>query len=65
MMANYSVDQGLGGENVASSFDDDVPYTPAWNEKVTGVPKEQVNSLAIRITCSLGTPVTFSFQAGV
>ncbi len=41
MMANYSVDQGLGGDNVASSFDDDVPYTPAWCEKVTGVPKEQ------------------------
>ncbi|VVH66167.1 Respiratory nitrate reductase alpha chain (EC [uncultured Gammaproteobacteria bacterium] len=46
MMANYSVDQGLGGENVASSFDDDVPYTPAWNEKVTGVPKEQVIRIA-------------------
>ncbi|SMN17214.1 Respiratory nitrate reductase alpha chain [uncultured Candidatus Thioglobus sp.] len=46
MMANYSVDQGLGGENVASSFDDDVPYTPAWNEQVTGVPKEQVIRIA-------------------
>ncbi|WP_190600119.1 nitrate reductase subunit alpha [Candidatus Vesicomyidisocius sp. SY067_SCS001] len=46
MMANYSVDQGLGGDNVAASFDDDVPYTPAWNEKVTGVPREQTVRIA-------------------
>jgi len=46
MMANYSVDQGLGGDNVATSFDDDVPYTPAWNEKVTGVPREQTIRIA-------------------
>lgn len=32
-MANYGLDRGLGGGNVASSFDDDVPYTPAWQEK--------------------------------
>lgn len=46
MMANYSVDQGLGGDNVAISFDDNVPYTPAWNEKVTGVPREQIIRIA-------------------
>ncbi len=46
MMANYSVDQGLGGDNVAVSFDDDTPYTPAWCEKVTGVPKEQTIRIA-------------------
>lgn len=46
MMANYSVDQGLGGDNVAQSFDDDVPYTPAWCETVTGVPKEQTIRIA-------------------
>ncbi len=46
MMANYSVDQGLGGDNVAISFDDNVPYTPAWNEKVTGVPREQTIRIA-------------------
>ena len=28
-MANYGVDQGLGGENVAKSYEDDVPCTPA------------------------------------
>jgi nitrate reductase / nitrite oxidoreductase, alpha subunit len=26
--ANYSLDRGLGGDNVATSFDDDVPFTP-------------------------------------
>ena len=31
-IANYGVDQGWGGPNVASGFDDDMPYTPAWAE---------------------------------
>src|SRR3546814_5211996 len=38
--ANYGVDRGFGGENVAKSYDDDVPFTPAWAEKVTGVPRQ-------------------------
>jgi len=46
MIANYGIDRGLGGENVASSFDDDVPYTPAWQEKITGVPRENVIQVA-------------------
>jgi nitrate reductase alpha subunit len=41
----YGVDLGLGGD-VAKDFDDDKPYTPAWQEKVTGVPREQVISVA-------------------
>ncbi|WP_417251640.1 nitrate reductase subunit alpha [Castellaniella sp.] len=45
-VANYGIDRGLGGENVASSFDDDVPYTPAWQERITGVPREQVITVA-------------------
>jgi nitrate reductase alpha subunit len=45
-MANYGVDQGLGGGNVASSYDDDVPYTPAWQEKITKVDREQIIRLA-------------------
>ena len=44
-LANYGVDRGLGG-TVASSFDDDVPYTPAWQEKITGVKREQVITVA-------------------
>ena len=46
MVANYSVDTGLGGDNIASSYDDDVPYTPAWGEQVTGVKKEQIIQIA-------------------
>lgn len=45
-LANYGVDQGLGGPNVAASFDDDVPYTPAWQEKHTTVPARLVTQVA-------------------
>lgn len=41
-MANYGIDRGLGGDNVAASFDDDVPYTPAWQEKITGLSRQDV-----------------------
>ncbi len=44
--ANYGVDRGFGGENVAASFDDDVPFTPAWAEKVTGVPRQAIIQVA-------------------
>jgi nitrate reductase alpha subunit len=46
LCANYGVDRGLGGENVAASFDDDVPYTPAWQERITGVKRDAVISVA-------------------
>ena len=46
MCANYGIDRGLGGGNVAASYDDDVPYTPAWQQKITGVPAEQVITIA-------------------
>ncbi|WIM06612.1 MAG: nitrate reductase subunit alpha [Candidatus Nitricoxidivorans perseverans] len=37
-VAQYGIDRGLGGGNVATSYDDaSVAYTPAWAEKVTGV----------------------------
>jgi nitrate reductase / nitrite oxidoreductase, alpha subunit len=46
-MANYSLDRGLGGDNVASSYDDDsVAYTPAWQEKITGVDRAKVIEVA-------------------
>jgi nitrate reductase alpha subunit len=44
--ANYGVDRGFGGENVAKSFDDDVPFSPAWAEKVTGVPRQAIIQVA-------------------
>jgi nitrate reductase alpha subunit len=45
-MANYGVDRGFGGGNVASSYDDDVPYTPAWQEKHTTVKRDLVIQVA-------------------
>ncbi len=44
--ANYGLDRGLGGGNVAHSYDDDVPYTPAWQEKITGVPRAHAIQVA-------------------
>jgi nitrate reductase alpha subunit len=45
-VANYGLDRGLGGGNVASSYDDDVPYTPAWQEAITGVKRADVVAVA-------------------
>ncbi len=45
-VANYGIDRGLGGGNVASSFDEDVPYTPAWQERITGVSRDKVVTVA-------------------
>ncbi len=46
MMANYGLDRGLGGDNVAASFDIDVPGSPAWQEKITGVAPDKVIKIA-------------------
>ncbi len=45
-LANYGVDRGFGGGNVATSYDDDVPYTPAWAEAITGVPRDKIIAVA-------------------
>jgi len=44
--ANYGIARGLPGELAAANYDDDTPYTPAWQESITGVPREQVISVA-------------------
>ncbi len=46
LVANYGIDRGLGGGNTAASYEDDVPYTPAWQEKITGIPAAQVIRVA-------------------
>ncbi|MCG3186702.1 MAG: Respiratory nitrate reductase 1 alpha chain [Rhodocyclaceae bacterium] len=46
VMAQYGIDRGFGGGQVAASYDDDVPYTPAWQERITGVPRAQVIAVA-------------------
>jgi len=42
--AQYGIDRSLGSG--ATSYDDDAPYTPAWQEAITGVPRAQVISVA-------------------
>ncbi|MDP3138907.1 MAG: nitrate reductase subunit alpha, partial [Burkholderiaceae bacterium] len=45
-VANYGVARGLAGEFAAASFDEDTPYTPAWQERITGTPREQLIAVA-------------------
>jgi nitrate reductase alpha subunit len=45
-VANYGLDRGLSGEHVAQSYDDMVPYTPAWAEKITGVSRDKIIAVA-------------------
>ena len=45
-VANYGVNRGLPGDTGATSYDQDVPYTPAWQEKITGVKRDQVIAVA-------------------
>ncbi|WP_374564759.1 nitrate reductase subunit alpha [Ideonella sp.] len=44
MAAHYGIERGLG--DGAKSYDDDAAYTPAWQEKITGVPRDQVITVA-------------------
>jgi len=46
LCANYGIDRGLGGGHVATSYDDNVPYTPKWQEGITGVKAEDVITVA-------------------
>ena len=46
LMANYGLDRGFGGGNVATSYDDDVPFTPAWAERITGVKRDAIITVA-------------------
>jgi nitrate reductase alpha subunit len=45
LCANYGLDRKLGGA-CAASFEDDVPYTPAWQETITGVSAAQAIAVA-------------------
>ncbi|BFM10946.1 nitrate reductase subunit alpha [Simiduia litorea] len=45
-LANYGVDNGYDCPNSAKNFDENIPYTPAWQEKITGVPRAQIIKIA-------------------
>ncbi|MDH4309370.1 MAG: molybdopterin-dependent oxidoreductase, partial [Acidimicrobiia bacterium] len=46
VMARFGVDRGLGGYDAKSYDDADVPYTPAWQEKYTGIHRDTVIKFA-------------------
>ena len=51
LVANYGISRGLGGDSgdddgCAASNDADAPYTPAWQERITGVPRGHVVTVA-------------------
>ncbi len=45
-IAGEGVARGVAGEGAARDYDDDVPYTPAWQERITGVPRAQAITVA-------------------
>ncbi len=45
-VANYGLERGFKDPNAADSFDDNLPYTPAWAEKITGVPRDHIITVA-------------------
>jgi nitrate reductase alpha subunit len=45
-LANYGVDQGLGGDAMPRDHDDPQPYSPAWAEAITSVPRDQIIATA-------------------
>ncbi len=45
LMAQFGVGRGLPGAYPAS-YDDDIPYTPAWQESYTGIDRQTVIRLA-------------------
>ncbi|MDF2177408.1 nitrate reductase subunit alpha [Aliiglaciecola sp. CAU 1673] len=45
-LAHYGVENGYKDPNCAKSFDQDLPYTPAWQEAITGVKPEHVIKVA-------------------
>jgi len=45
MAANLGVDRGQGGD-VARDYDEPKPYTPGWQEAITGVPRADVIRVA-------------------
>ena len=47
LCANYGIArEGLGGDHVATSYEGNIPYTPKWQESITGVKADQVVQVA-------------------
>lgn len=46
MMANFSVSRSLPGDHVTTYDDENAPFTPAWQEKLTGVDRKECAQIA-------------------
>ncbi|WP_374072064.1 nitrate reductase subunit alpha [Alloalcanivorax xenomutans] len=46
LCANYGIDRGLGEDQGATDYRQVKPYTPAWQENITGVPADQCIRIA-------------------
>lgn len=46
LLAQYGVDRGLGGDYCGNYEDERSPYTPAWQEKFTGIKADEVMTFA-------------------
>lgn len=46
MLANYGIDRGLDDDAEAPGYDDDAPYTPAWAERITGLDRKKIITVA-------------------
>ena len=46
MLAHYGVERGLDDPQTARSYNDNIPYTPKWQEQITGVAAESVITIA-------------------
>ncbi|MBX9831757.1 MAG: nitrate reductase subunit alpha, partial [Burkholderiaceae bacterium] len=45
-VAQYGIARGFPGELAAADFNENTPYTPAWQEQITGVPRDQIITVA-------------------
>ncbi|MEA1065003.1 nitrate reductase subunit alpha [Erwinia sp. HR93] len=46
VLANYGIDRGLDDANAAQDYQQIKAYTPAWAEKITGVPAHHIEQIA-------------------
>ncbi|XJZ28239.1 nitrate reductase subunit alpha [Bacillota bacterium Lsc_1132] len=46
MLAHYGVNRAGLGDGKPANYEDDQPYTPAWQEKFTGIDRKQVIKIA-------------------
>ncbi|HEB80944.1 MAG TPA: nitrate reductase subunit alpha, partial [Chromatiales bacterium] len=46
LAAHYGIERGLDDPGAARGYEDDVPYTPAWQEAITGVKADHVIQVA-------------------